>query len=215
MQQPPPDQPWQPPQGNGHQPTSYGQPPQRYRKSPSPYQPQQPYGNYPPPPPPKKKRRFLRYCLFTVAAIFIVFILLIVIGALIGNHNSAPSPSSGLSESDFKALSTDTTVDTLDKDGNQDKGLNVHFTCTIMRFVKDSNGNTAGANVDQGLTASVIQVAFPSGTDLNKLNTGDTLEVWGMDEGTFSGPNLFGATVQEVVVQAAYMTDQTTGYQTA
>lgn len=210
MQEPPPGQPWQPPQNNGQQPTSYGQPQQQ----PSPYPPQQPYVQYPPPPP-KKKRRILRYCLIISAIILGIFVLLIVIGAIIGNSGSSTSSTSTLSESDFKALSTDTTVDTLDKDGNQDKNLNVYFTCTIMRFVKDSNGNTAGANVENGFTSGVVQVIFPAGTNLNKLNTGDTLEVWGTDEGTFSGPNLFGATVQEVAVQAAYMTDQTTGYQTS
>ena len=91
----------------------------------------------------------------------------------------------------------------------------MHFTATILNFVKDSNGNTAGANVDDGITSGVIQVIFPSGTDLSQINTGDTIEVWGVDEGSFSGTNGFGATVQEVAVSAVYMTDQTTTYQTA
>jgi hypothetical protein len=114
-----------------------------------------------------------------------------------------------------KASTLNTTVATLDKDSNADKGKNVHFTATILNFVKDSNGNTAGANVDNGFTSGVIQVVFPSGTDLSKLNTGDTIEVWGVDEGAFSGKNAFGATIQEVGIGARYMSDQTTGYQTA
>ena len=65
------------------------------------------------------------------------------------------------------------------------------------------------------ITSGIIQVIFPSGTDLSQINTGDTIEVWGVDEGSFSGTNGFGATVQEVAVSAVYMTDQTTTYQTA
>ena len=102
----------------------------------------------------------------------------------------------------------------MDKDGNNDQGNDVHFTCSILSFVKDSSGNTAGANVDDPNSSSVIQVAFPDGTDLSQLNTGDTLEVWGTDDGTSSGTNAYGATIQEVGVSAAYMTDQTTGYST-
>jgi hypothetical protein len=91
----------------------------------------------------------------------------------------------------------------------------VHFTTTILNFVKDSNGNTAGANVDNGFTSGVIQVIFPTGTDLSKVNNGDTIEVWGVDEGSFSGTNGFDATIQEVAISAVYMADQTTTYQTA
>jgi hypothetical protein len=128
-----------------------------------------------------------------------------------------PKPTPILSaaqlEATYKASTTDTTIATLDKDGNADQGKDVHFTCTILNFVKDSNGNTAGANVDDPNTSGVVQIAFPTNTDLSQLNTGDTLEVWGNDGGTQSGQNAFGATIQEVVVSANYMTDTTTNYQ--
>ena len=108
-----------------------------------------------------------------------------------------------------------TTISALDKDGNNDQGANVQFTCQILNFVKDNNGNTAGANVDDpNALGTVIQVTFPGGTDLSQLNAGDTLVVQGADKGVFSGQNAFGATVQEVGVEAQYITDQTTGYQT-
>jgi hypothetical protein len=123
-----------------------------------------------------------------------------------------PTVSSAQLETVYKASTTSTTVATLDKDGNVDQGKDVHFTATILNFVKDDSGNTAGANVDDPNTSGVIQVAFPSGTDLSQLNTGDTLEVWGTDDGTSSGANAFGATVQEVGISALYLTDQTTGY---
>src|SRR6266849_901441 len=124
------------------------------------------------------------------------------------SHRQAPVQS----EPDYKASATSTTVAALDKNGNTEKGTIVYFTCAIMNFVKDSSGNTAGANVDDPTSSGVIQVAFPAGTDLSRLNTGDSLAVWGVDNGTFSGSNLFGATIQEVGISAAYMTDYTTGY---
>lgn len=131
-----------------------------------------------------------------------------------------PSPTPTLSptqvENVNKTATATTTVDNLDKDGNQDKGQPVHFTCKILNFVKDDSGNTAGANVDDpdSYSTSVIQIAFPSGTDITQLNQGDIVEVWGADEGVFSGQNAFGATVQEVEIAAQYMTDTTTNYQT-
>jgi hypothetical protein len=106
-----------------------------------------------------------------------------------------PTVSPAQLETVHKASTINTTVATLDKDGNVDNGKDVHFTATILNFVKDDSGNTAGANVDDPNTSGVIQVAFPSGTDLSQLNTGETLEVWGTDAGVSSGPNAFGATV--------------------
>ncbi len=127
-----------------------------------------------------------------------------------------PTPSSAQIEKAYKAMTTSTTVDNLDKDGNNDKGKDVSFTCKILNFVKDDSGNTAGANVEapDSFSASIVQIAFPSGTDLSKLNQGDVLVIWGTDGGVFSGTNAFGATVQEVGVTVLYMTDQTTNYQT-
>jgi len=117
----------------------------------------------------------------------------------------------------YKASTTSITVDNLDKEGNNDKGKDVHFTCKILKFVKDNSGNTAGANVEapDSYSTSIIQIAFPSGTDVTKLNEGDILEVWGTDQGVFSGQNAFGGTVQEVGIAAQYMIDKTTNYQTS
>lgn len=125
----------------------------------------------------------------------------------------APTQSPAQLEQTYKAGATDTSVATLDKDGNNDQGNIVHFTATIANFVKDDSGNTAGANVTDASYSGFIQIAFPAGTDLSQLNAGDTLEIWGQDMGTFSGKNAFGATIQEVGVSAVYMTDQTTNYQ--
>ena len=126
-----------------------------------------------------------------------------------------PTETAAQIEADYKAGTTSTTVTNLDKDGSADQGENVDFTCTIVSFVKDSTGTTAGANVtDAGsYSGSFVQIVFPAGTDITQLNQQDTVAVWGLDMGTLSGTNAFGATVQEVGVTALYMNDQTTNYQ--
>jgi hypothetical protein len=124
-----------------------------------------------------------------------------------------PTQSSAEVEKAYKASATDTTVANLDKKGASGNGDIVHFTATILDFVKDSSGNIAAANVSTDTSSSVVQVVFPENTDVTKLNENDTLEVWGMDAGVFSGTNAYGGSVQEVGVQAQYLTDQTTGYQ--
>ena len=128
----------------------------------------------------------------------------------------APQPtlSPAQLEKKFKSMTLDTTVAALDKEGNSYKEKYVHFTCTLSSFVRDSNGYTVGANVSDPKSYDVIQVVFRDGTDLEKLNKGDTLEVWGVDGGIYSGKNAFGVTVQEVVIGAMYITDQTSGYAT-
>src|SRR5579872_25873 len=83
-----------------------------------------------------------------------------------------PTETSAQIEADYKTSTINTTVAKLDKDGTADVGKDVHFTCTIVNFVKDSTGNTAGANVSNDDTASIIQVGFTSGTDITQLNTG-------------------------------------------
>ena len=182
--------------------------------TPNPQWSQQPSWQTPPEPQtPKKKRNVIKYFVLGFSILIVVVFLLFVAAAITGNTGGAPSTA--LSEPDYKATAIDTNVEDIDKVSNQIKGADVHFTATILNFVKDSNGNTAGANVDDGITSGIIQVIFPSGTDLSQINTGDTIEVWGVDEGSFSGTNGFGATVQEVAVSAVYMTDQTTTYQTA
>lgn len=124
-----------------------------------------------------------------------------------------PTKTNAQIEAAYKASTINTTVAKLDKDGTADQGKDVHFTSMILNFVKDSTGTTAGANVSTQDYSSVIQVAFTAGTDITRLNKGDILEVWGTDQGVFSGTNAFGATIQEVGITANYMYDHTTNYQ--
>jgi cytoskeletal protein RodZ len=123
-----------------------------------------------------------------------------------------PTESGAQSESDFKASSDDTTVANLVKLGSGNLYAHVHFTCVIDQFVQDSSGETVGANVvDPNDYSSVIQVQFPGDTFLSEVNKGDTLEVWGVDDGESTGTNAYGATIQEVMIFGRYMNDITSG----
>lgn len=194
------------------------QPPNTYQQFPQQQWQQQP------PNEPKRNwyQRLFAWCrlhpIITAAIFVAIFVLLSAISGRTSSHLSADTQTVQDAQSTSTQAAdqpTDTTIATLDKDGNADQGKYVHFTCTIANFVKDSNGNTAGANVNDPYSSSgVVQIVFPTNTDLSQLNTGDTLQVWGTDEGTQSGQNAFGATIQEVVVSANNMNDMTTDYQT-
>jgi len=217
-QQGPPQQPF-PPNNNLWQQQPFSQqldpsyPPQQpmypQQSFPSQYPPQ--YQQQPPMMPQAKKKHGTLFWILLLVGILLGFGLLSII--LIAVLQPASTPV--LSEGAYKDSATFTSVSELDKDGNSDQGKSVHFTCKILNFVKDSNGNTAAANVEPSdtLFGSIIQVGFPSGTDLSQLNADDTIEVWGIDNGVSSGQNAFGTTVQEVTVSAQYMTDLTTNYQ--
>ncbi len=156
-------------------------------------------------PPKKKKNR-----LWVALGVFVGILVLCSVMINLATKNSDAAST----EASYKSSTTPTTVINLDKDGNADQGKDVSFLCAILNFVKDSNGITAGANVrDPNSYSSVIQIAFPSGTDISQLNQGDILEIWGGDTGVFSGQNAFGVTIQEVEIDAKYLTDQTTNYQ--
>ena len=182
-------------------PPPYNQTPQELQQpiNQPPQEPQQP---------PRKKRGTL----FWLGLLIGILLVIVLGGVIINAIATASTPVQ--SEQAYKDSSMSTIVDQLDKDGNADQGKVVQFTCQLLKFVKDSNGNTAGANVTAQNTSGIIQVIFPSGTDLSQINEGDIITVWGTDKGVFSGQNAFGATVQEVGVEARYITDQTTGYQT-
>lgn len=118
-------------------------------------------------------------------------------------------------EASYKASTTSTTVTSLDTSGNNDQGQNVYFKCKILNSVRDTNGAIAGANVSDvdSSSNSVIQVLFPDNTGGTQVNQEDTLEVWGLDTGMADETSTGGTSIQEVVVLALYINDQTTGYQ--
>src|SRR6266487_4521675 len=157
--------------------------------------PQPPYP-YQPPPPPVPPKKGTSPALWVAIGVIVVLFLCIFSSSLhTGSQNAAtdtttttqdtpqptdtsqptdtpvPTISPAQTEKQYKALTTSTTIESLDKNGSSWQGKDVHFTCTILDFVKDSSGNTAGANVDDPNTSGVVQVIFPSNTDLSRLNT--------------------------------------------
>jgi ribose 5-phosphate isomerase RpiB len=90
----------------------------------------------------------------------------------------------------------------------------VTFTATIDDFLQNSSGETAAMNVtDPNDPTSVLYVQLSLWADVTQMNKGDTVVIWGTGEGTVSGKNGFGGSIQEAAVQENYLTDTTTGYQ--
>jgi hypothetical protein len=126
--------------------------------------------------------------------------------------NPTPTEDPAQTEAAYKQSTTFTTVADIDKNGSDEAGKNINFNATIVNFVKDDSGKTAGANVTDG-NGTTIQIAFAPTTDITQLNAGDMIEVWGVSQGVSSGQNAFGATIQEAVVFEMFITDKTNGYQ--
>lgn len=125
----------------------------------------------------------------------------------------APTKDPAIVKADYKEGATDVTISDIAKDPNYYKSLTVKFTGTILNFVQDSSGNTSGANVsDPNDYSSIIQVVFSPFVEIQSINKGDTITVWGKGLGSASGTNAFGGTIREGVVQEVYLNDTTSGY---
>lgn len=126
-----------------------------------------------------------------------------------------PAPTIDLAKvrADYKASATQVTIADIAKDPNYYKNLPITFTGTILNFVQDSSGNTSGANVsDPNDYSSFIQVVFSPFVEVQSINKGDTITVWGKGLGSYSGKNAFGGTINEGATQEVYMSDTTSGY---
>lgn len=113
----------------------------------------------------------------------------------------------------YKASAQHVTVADIAKDPNSYKGTVVTFTAKVVDFVQDSSGNTSAANIsDPDDYSSMIQIAFGPLFEVEKVNKGDIVTVWGKGLGSFNGQNGFGATITEGEVGEVYLTDSTSGY---
>ncbi len=124
-----------------------------------------------------------------------------------------PTPVPTQSPAQYKASATRVTVADIAKDPSSYKGKTVDFTATIVDFVQNSSGVTAGANVaDPNDYSSFVQIIFSPGFSVKGVNKYDTVQVWGPGLGSFTGQNAYGGTIQEAGVQELYLYDSTTGY---
>ncbi len=113
---------------NSGQYPSPQEPPQPFNQLPQQPYPQQPY----PQQPPRKKRGPL-FWLLVIGGVLLIF----MVGLTILN---AAFHSSTTTSADSTPIPT--TINSLDKDGNNDQGANVQFTCQLLNFVKDNNPYT-------------------------------------------------------------------------
>lgn len=93
----------------------------------------------------------------------------------------------------------------------QDKKIT--FTCDVISFPKDANGNAAGVNCsDPNDYTALVQVRMAAFDQTVKINTNDTVVVYGIGQGAAQGKNAFGADVTEAEVLELHLKDLTTGY---
>lgn len=127
----------------------------------------------------------------------------------------APTPTPlSATINDFKLECSPVTVSQIVNDPAIYYPGAVTFTATIDDFLQNSSGETAAMNVtDPNDPTSVLYVQLSLWADVTQMNKGDTVVIWGTGEGTVSGKNGFGGSIQEAAVQENYLTDTTTGYQ--
>lgn len=117
---------------------------------------------------------------------------------------------------DFETSAKAVTVADMYKDPNAYAGKTVYFTCTVDNFPKDENGNVSAINCsDPNDFSSNVQVNIKdAGVDITKVNKGDLIQVDALGDGTLSGTNAFGGTIQTagVTIGIGYFEDKTTGF---
>lgn len=122
-------------------------------------------------------------------------------------------PSQAQIVQQFESSAQAATVSQLANDPSNYDGLVVSFTATISNFLQDSSGDTTAMNVsDPNDPSSVVYVQLSNTADVTQMNKGDTVVIWGDGQGSISGKNDFGGTVNEGAVTETYLTDQTSSY---
>ena len=104
------------------------------------------------------------------------------------------------------------TVADISKSPSDYNNKTIMFTCTVLSFPKDDSGNAAGINCsDPNDYSSIVQIDA-SNFDLTKINTDDTINVYGLGQGSADGKNAFGTDVSTSLVLGMYVNDVTSGY---
>ena len=87
------------------------------------------------------------------------------------------------------------------------------FPATIDGFLQDSSGDTTAMNVsDPNDPSSTVYIQLSSYADVTKMNKNDSVTIWGDGQGSHSGKNAFGGSINVSVVSEVYLSDATTGY---
>ena len=105
------------------------------------------------------------------------------------------------------------TVSDLAKIPSSYQDKKITFTCDVVSFPKDDKGNAAGINCsDPNDVSSIVQVQMGAFDQTVKINTNDTVVVYGMGQGAAQGSNAFGGSVTEALVLELHLKDLTTGW---
>ena len=104
------------------------------------------------------------------------------------------------------------TVANLDKAPSTYEGKKVTFTCIVVGFAKNSNGNATAVNCsDPNDFMSMVQVDTIL-FDMTKINKNDTVRFYGLCNGSAIGKNAYGGDVSETLITAFGINDITSGY---
>lgn len=89
---------------------------------------------------------------------------------------------------------------------------NVVFTCKIISFARDDQGNATAVNcADPNDMSSIVQIDIGN-FDIKRINVSDTIRIYGFVMGVFKGKNGFGVEITEAAVSGMYINDLTSGY---
>lgn len=92
---------------------------------------------------------------------------------------------------------------------------NVTFTCRILSFARNDQGDAVAVNcVDPTDMTSILQVDIGN-FDIKQININDTIRIFGFVTGVGQGKNGFGADITEALVSGMYINDLTSGYDNA
>ena len=138
-------------------------------------------------------------------------------GSATTTSSSATSPSTTQAPqqtpAQYEASAAQIGISQLVNDPSAYNGQVVAFSGTIANFLQDDSGNTTAMNLYDGTDpTSVVYVQLANSADVTQMSKGDNVEVFGVGEGSVSGKNSFGGTVNQAAVTEVYINDLTNGY---
>jgi hypothetical protein len=132
-----------------------------------------------------------------------------------GGVAAAPTPQVGSGPVfDYERATTPTTVADLAADPGSFADRNVAFTGVIKTFVVDGSGGALAMYVSEPTSPStVVLIQLSEYDDVTRIDTGDTVVIWGGATGRVDYANTLGQPTFVTNVDEMYLTDRTSGYQ--
>lgn len=180
-----------------------------------------PPSTYPPPqqpvlPPKKKMSTGMKWLIAAVVilALGLVGGLSYAVGRSGSSVQPAPTPTPQVTpkpsaEDIYKSGAQTMTIAEIVQSGDSSKNAIVHFQGMVAMTATNVSGYSGAVIVDPSNSNYFVIVALPTGTDLNKIAVGDTIEIWGQHAGV-----LHVESEEATGVMVKYFTDHTSGYAT-